>query len=76
MGLSAGNDTCFVTDSRGCIDTAWIDMWQPAAALSAIVYLVDSVTCFGGYDGVDTVDVTGGTQPYSFAFSFNLHLNK
>ncbi|NUM31918.1 MAG: M4 family metallopeptidase [Bacteroidetes bacterium] len=57
-----------ITDSHNCIlfDSAYIS--QPAAPLASSV-TISAVKCFGGNDGSVDLTVTGGTSPYTYAWS-------
>jgi hypothetical protein len=67
-GLSLGGYTVTVTDANGCqvtLDTA-------VSAPAPIVITVDSlfdVYCHGASDGYISTSATGGTMPYSYAWS-------
>src|SRR5207248_4870034 len=67
-GLSAGNYTATVTDSKGCVTTASVTIPEPGAALSASINNPTEVNCFGGMTGSATVSVTGGTAGYSYSW--------
>lgn len=67
-GLNAGSYVVTVTDTLGCTDTALAIITQPAqlnASLSASV----NVSCFGGNNGTASVNVTGGTIPYTYSWN-------
>lgn len=64
-GLSAGNYTIQVIDSKNCIQTTSLMITQPVAPLN-IVTNTQSITCFGGTNGSASSTVTGGTAPYSY----------
>ena len=64
--LPAGVYTVEVTDSNGCIDSAYVLIEQPASF--AIWCTEQSVSCFGFSDGAIVVDsISGGTPGYSFS---------
>lgn len=65
--LGAGTHTVIVTDSLGCQDTGSVNITQPAPF--SIQITANDVTCFGGTNGSATVTVSGGTQPYLYAWS-------
>ncbi len=53
-----------VTDANGCTKSDSATITQPAAALSASLDITD-VTCMGLEDGTVTINVSGGTSPYT-----------
>jgi PKD repeat protein len=67
-GLAAGTYTVTVTDANGCATTASATVGQPAAALAATETHVD-VLCFGNSTGSVDLSVSGGTSPYTYAWS-------
>lgn len=67
--LAAGAWTCTVTDARGCTTTSTVTITQPAAALSTSISAQTNVNCFGGSTGSATINVTGGTGPYSYSWN-------
>ena len=68
-GLTAGNYTVTVTDSKGCTSTqSSISITQPAAALSLANSKVN-VNCFGGNNGSISVTASGGTTPYTYLWN-------
>ncbi|WP_431242798.1 T9SS type A sorting domain-containing protein [Flavobacterium sp. P21] len=66
-GLLAGTYTVTVTDANSCQTTATVLIAQPTL-LTATTSKTD-VTCNGANDGTATVNVTGGTGAYSYAWS-------
>jgi hypothetical protein len=68
-GLAAGTYTMTVTDGNGCVYyTPSIPVTQPAAlALGAAS--TTNVSCAGGNNGAQNITVTGGTLPYTYAWS-------
>ena len=67
-GLAAGTYTVTVTDANLCTDTETITITEPTPVVAATA-LNNNVSCFGGYDGSATASATGGTGPYTFAWS-------
>jgi len=66
-GLSAITYTVTVKDSHNCLKATTVTIGQPAA-LNLTVNTA-SVTCFGGNNGSATATTTGGTSPYTYAWS-------
>ncbi len=67
-GVVAGTYTVTITDASGCYDTTSVTITEPA--LLVVASVVDSnVTCNGIYNGGATVSATGGTAPYTYAWS-------
>ena len=67
-GLAAGTYTVTATDANLCTDTETITITEPIPLVAAIA-LGSNVSCFGGNDGSATASATGGTAPYTFAWS-------
>ncbi len=65
--LCAGSYTVTVTDANGCTETDSITINEPAALSSTIT--THAPQCNGGCDGDATVNVSGGTSPYSYSWS-------
>ena len=66
-GLSAGIYTVTVTDSRGCNNTITFTITQPNPLVATPV--VNNITCNGFFNGNASVTPTGGTSPYTYAWS-------
>ena len=64
-GLSAGNDTLFVMDANGCIESNFINLTNPLELQTSNITSV-SATCYGYSDGVVVVEVVGGNIPYEY----------
>lgn len=68
-GMQAGTYSVTVTTANGCISTLTVTITQPASALTAVSSVVGNVSCFGGNNGVSTVNASGGTGPYSYSWN-------
>ena len=66
-GLGTGTFTVTVTDANGCTETASAVITQPTAL--STTPSVSNVSCFGGNNGSISTTTTGGTTPYSYAWS-------
>ncbi len=66
-GLSAGDYTCTITDSKGCTLTKTVTVATPAK-ISGTITKVD-VSCNGGTNGSATVTASGGAGSYSYSWS-------
>ena len=65
--LSPGTYTLIVTDANNCTTSTTITITQPAA-LSASCSGTN-VTCNGASDGTASVNVSGGTGPYTYSWT-------
>ena len=63
--LCKGTYTVTVNDSRGCAKSFPVSIQNPSAPTITIAS-ISNVQCFGGSDGAATVNVNGGTGPYSY----------
>lgn len=66
-GLSAGTYTVTITDNSGCTDVESFTVTEPAVL--TINPSVTNVSCFGESTGAVSSNVTGGTAPYTYAWS-------
>jgi gliding motility-associated-like protein len=67
-GLAAGNYTCTITDANGCTFTrsvTIVNAGSPTATISAST----NILCNGGNNGSATVTASGGTGPYTYAWT-------
>ncbi len=67
-GLPAGIYAVTITDASGCTLTATANVTN-AGGLSATISASTDVSCFGGNDGSATVAASGGTAPYTYAWT-------
>lgn len=68
--LFAGTYTVKITDAKGCTATQSFIVTEPAV-LTANQTTLTHVSCNGSADGLATVNVTGGTAPYTYLWSNN-----
>jgi hypothetical protein len=66
-GLCAGNYTVTVTDANGCAKTVTYTITQPGGLNTNPV--ATGVSCNGACDGTASVNVSGGSAPYTFFWS-------
>lgn len=65
--LEAGIYNVIITDANGCTIEGSVEVTQPDVLMVSVN--TSDVTCYGENDGVATVVVQGGTQPYGFQWS-------
>ncbi len=65
--LSAGNYTVTVTDANACTASQGFSITQPAALASSKT--ITAASCNGSSNGSINLTPTGGTSPYSFAWT-------
>lgn len=69
-GLGAGIYVLTVKDANGCqATTSSLTIANPAAV--SVMGTFTNPTCFGGTNGTITINVTGGTTPYTFNWTRN-----
>ncbi|RYZ44764.1 MAG: hypothetical protein EOP49_26490, partial [Sphingobacteriales bacterium] len=69
-GLSAGTYTATITDANGCQTAQSVTLTDPAASpLNVMITSQTNASCFGASDGSVTVEASGGTPPYSYAWT-------
>lgn len=66
--LPAETYSVIVTDSKGCQEQISQMVNEPTASLASSE-LLTNISCFGGADGVIDPVVSGGTLPYTYAWS-------
>ncbi len=64
--IPAGSYTCTVTDANGCVTTQTVTITQPTAIITATN--ATGTPC-GATTGTGSVTATGGTSPYTYAWS-------
>ncbi|MFN4079424.1 MAG: gliding motility-associated C-terminal domain-containing protein, partial [Saprospiraceae bacterium] len=69
QGLAAGVYNATVSDALGCTAIYTLTLAQPAAPLSLSLPSPAFVVCHAASDGVATVSASGGTAPYTYAWS-------
>ncbi|MBW8050232.1 MAG: T9SS type A sorting domain-containing protein [Cytophagales bacterium] len=67
-GLSAGNYTCVITDSTGCIINTAGDVLNQTFGYSVDSIIAIDEVCNNGQGAID-ITVSGGFPPYTFAWS-------
>lgn len=67
-GLCAGVTTVTITDALGCTTSTSVTINEPAPLVSGITGFTD-VDCNGNCNGAITTAVTGGTVPYTYAWT-------
>ena len=68
VNLPAGTYTLTVTDANGCQTTSTFQVTQPTQPITLTETHID-VACNSGNNGSIDLSITGGTAPYSFAWS-------
>jgi gliding motility-associated-like protein len=66
-GLDSNTYVLTVTDANNCIQSSSFNLSQPTAISSAVSF--GKPLCHGGGNGFVSVDVTGGTEPYTYGWS-------
>jgi hypothetical protein len=68
LNIGNGEWEIEVTDLNGCTKLDSFSVSEPPALLVNLVSL-SNVTCYGGNDGSITMDVVGGTPPYTYLWN-------
>lgn len=68
VAILAGSYTLTVTDLNGCVESATFEVDEPNAPLSIVTFVTD-VDCNGDNTGILESEVSGGTIPYTYAWS-------
>ncbi len=66
--LNAGTYTLTVTDANDCVTMESWNILEPAVLTKQVVQSQD-ITCFGETDGSATLNITGGSGPYTIDWS-------
>jgi gliding motility-associated-like protein len=69
--LTAGTYGVTITDSIGCTASTSVTIIEPTALVSFLVN--NPASCFSYCDGSAQLNVTGGTQPYSYSWVNNIN---
>ena len=64
-GLQSGNYSVVTTDSKGCQQTNFVSITQPALLTANMINQVN-VSCFGGNNASVSVNAAGGTPAYTY----------
>ena len=67
-GLTAGNYSVVISDSKNCSFTTDFTITEPTNPISASV-VTTNVNCFGGNNGEINLSVSGGVPPYTYSWS-------
>src|SRR5665811_344169 len=69
-GLAAGSYSVVVTDASGCFTASLpVTITQPASAVSVALTSQTNVLCFGASTGAINITASGGTGPYTYAWT-------
>jgi len=69
-GLTNGIYTVIVTDINGCSTSQDVTISQPLPLNFSLSYQ-QNANCFGGSDGLISMNINGGTSPYSYNWNNN-----
>lgn len=66
-GIGVGIYTVTITDNNGCTEISSVTINEPNEII--VDANVNNITCYGGSDGSISLNVIGGTSPYTFVWS-------
>lgn len=67
--LAAGDYTVIVQDANGCFEVLYFTITEPEAL--TLTLTTEDEICYGSEDGLMTLDIQGGTAPYSTSLNSN-----
>lgn len=71
--LYSGTSTIEIIDANGCVIDSSFNISEPdLLTLSIVDSLTNNISCFGGDDGLISIQANGGTQPYRYQFENQL----
>ena len=70
--LTAGIRTVVVTNADDCIDTARVEIFQPANPLQASIEIISEINCFGENTGFLKANSSGGNGVYQYNWNNNV----
>lgn len=65
VGLDTGKYVITVSDANNCSFTDSVTITEPDSALTVVSSFTD-ITCFGANNGTATIEISGGTRPYTY----------
>lgn len=72
FNLEAGTYTLNIEDDGGCPYTETFEITEPDdLVFSAVDFDPETISCFGADDGEISIDVAGGTMPYSYTWTLD-----
>jgi hypothetical protein len=67
FALTAGEYSVTVADNNGCLEIEYFEILQPEMLMPEVI--TNDITCYGLTDGMASVFVTGGVEPYDILWS-------